>query len=276
VFFTHVSRVVLVLISIASLASSQFSKDPNNLIKNGGFDEGAKSWTYLLSHKAEGTSSVVDGQMVCKITLIGEKAFTGLPVGVYDHQIIQENLTLTNGVTYFMAMDVKADTAMEFQFALESQNDEAGTQYALVNNVNPRQKLSSTMQTFTRTFKMTKPTAGQVRLSVSFGGTLTTVTVDNVCLVDSSKMTAIHPQLVRRDELANSGRIFIDAAGISFHFANATHCGYQIYSMSGKVIAGSASQYRINYRSLGISSGTYIVRTLDGNQHYSTTFSVLP
>jgi hypothetical protein len=274
-----VSRGVIVLMSVATFSFSQLYKDPNNLIKNGGFDDGAKSWTNLVSHSATGKSSIVDGQMVCEVIKFG------IVVGkeFYDHQLIQENLTLTNGVTYVVLMDVKADVPRTFQFALESQNDEAGTQYALVGTENPRQNLTTTMQTFTRVFKMTKATANQVRLSLSFGATISKITVDNVCLFDSSKVTAVRPQILSSNESAHRARIFADPQGISFQFTDAAHGGYRICSLSGRVITGSesrdqgsASQYRVDYRSLGIAAGKYVAQAIDGNQVYSKVVSVMP
>jgi hypothetical protein len=284
-FFSNVARSVLVLISVSTLVFSQLYKDPNNLIKNGGFEDGATGWKDEINHGAAGSSSVVNGQMVCKVTTIGIKAFEGLPVGVYDNQILQQNLTLTTGATYFVSMDVMADVAMDYQFAFESQNDEAGTQYALVDGKNPRHTLSSTMQTFTRVFKMTKPTSNQIRISISFGGTLATVTIDNVCCIDSTKVpiVGIRPQIVSPTEARNAMRIAADPRGISFLFSDAVHHGYQIYSLSGKVIAnsttfnqGSTSQYRIDYRSLGLASGKYVAQAIDGNQQFSQIVSVMP
>jgi hypothetical protein len=276
-FYTNFLRCVIVVISFSTLAFPQLYKDPNNLIKNGGFDEGATGWKSMISHNATGKSSVVDGQMTCTALtngIVANKEF-------YDNQLIQENLTIVNGVTYFVSMDVKADVDREFQFGIENQNDEGQTQYGTVEGINPRQKLTTTMQTFTRTFTMTKPTATQVRLSISFGLTVpSTVTFDNMCIIDKSKMTAIRSAI--RAESGNL-RIASDSRGLSFRISDPAHFGFQIYSASGKVVAnsafvnlGSSSHYRLDYRSLGISSGSYIARTVDGDQQYSTIFSILP
>jgi hypothetical protein len=273
------SFIILLIASIAVFSQPSY-KDPNNLIKNGGFDNGTANWTNLLSHQGKGTSSVVDGQMVCVFTSSGVvpgKEF-------YDDQLIQENLTIVNGVTYIVTLDAKADVVRTFQFAVENQNEGTGfTQYAKVGDVNPRDTLATTMKTFSRTFTMTLPTDNQVRLSFSFGLTPSTVTFDNISIIDKSKVGVIgqHPLIPVGSEF--SPMIAADSRGISFRISNPAHFQFRICSPSGRLVAGSssvnhgsASHYRIEFPTLGISSGTYILQAFDGKERYSKVFLVMP
>jgi hypothetical protein len=261
---------LFLLIALTTAFSQQVS-DPNNLFTDGGFNTAQSDIVYkpITSHGAGGTSKIVDGQLVCEITI---------QKGLYDNQIWRTDLTIEKGVTYFLSFDAKADKERTFQFSIESQ-----TNYKAYAGPNPIEKLTTTMQTFTRTFTMNDATDSKVRLSVSIGETISTVTVDNFILIDKSKITAICPRIANRTESANSLRIVTDLTGLSFRISNPANCGFRIFSPSGRVVAnsaslnqGSASQYRIDYRSLGISAGTYVAQVFDGNQQYSQIVAVMP
>jgi hypothetical protein len=274
----NLSRCALVVSSVAAIAFSQAVKDPNNLITDGGFNTDKPDIIYMVNHGAAGgPGKVVDGEFVCPV----------IPTGnIYDNQITRNDIKYENGVTYFMSFDAKADIARPFEFCADHYGHDDGGQYPHYSDdpvTGAKANLTTTMQTFTRTFTMTAATDTKGRFILSIGATASTVTVDNFILIDKSKITAIRPQIVSPTEARNAVRIVADARGIAFRFTDVTHCGYQIYSLSGKLVAGSGSinqgsdaHYRVDYRSMGIAAGKYVAQALDGNQRYSTIVSVMP
>jgi hypothetical protein len=282
--FTKFSRCAIVLASLSTLAfsaSPSLVTDPNNLVTNGGFDAGKEMdvvYKPITSHGAQGTGSIVDGQLVCTVVSNGN---------IYDHQIWRQGMTLQSGVTYFMSFDAKADAARGFEFAIDHYGHDDGTGYAHYSDdptTGAKGNLTTTMQTFSRKFTMPAKTDPLGRFVISIGGVNSTVTFDNFILIDTTKMpTAIRHQAESRTEAKNSLKIGTDPQGLSFCFSNLAQCGYQIYLLSGKLVASSSfsnqsskSQYHIDYQSLGIPAGKYVAQAIDGNQRYSKIFSVVP
>jgi hypothetical protein len=273
-FLANFSRCVIVLASAATFSFSQSASDPNNILKNGTFDTDLTGWVYQPIHNTTGKGSVVDGQMVCEITTGGQF--------FYDVQFLQNDVTITKDVTYFLSFDAKAAANRTIVVNVESMGHGEQQYLKDVDGKNSTCNLTTTMQTFTFTFTMTAPTNSAIRLNFNVGLYTQTVYLDNILLVDKSKMTAVRPQSDFRAESGNS-RISADSRGLSFSVSDPAHFGYQIYSASGRLVAdyaslnqGSAAQYRINYQSLGITPGMYIVRAIDGNQRYSKIVSMMP
>jgi hypothetical protein len=270
-FFSNFSRSFIILL-IASVAVFSQPGNPADLITNGGFNDGEQDVIYKLIHGAQGGSKIVDGQLVCE-------AKTG---GIYDCQIWKMPLNIENGVTYVVSFDAKADAARSFEFSVEKVGG-GYTHYADDPATGAKANLTTTMQTFTRTFKMNAPTDNGARLTVSIGGIASTVTFDNFSIIDKTKMTAIQPQFLIPVKSGISQTIEADSRGISFHISNPAHFQFRICSPSGRLVAGSnsvnsgsASRYRIEFPSLGVSSGTYIVQAVDGKERYSKILSVMP
>jgi hypothetical protein len=287
-----VSRCVLALISVSTLAFSQLYKDPNNMIKNGGFEEGATSWVVQGVHGSGCTGKVVNGEMVCVPVPSTAVAANDTPYvprfsQLYDCQLLQENLNIVKGVTYVITYDIKADVNRQVQSAVELQV-KPHDQFACKKDPNPldnpQQNVTTTMQTLTREFTMVDDTKNNIRLCFSFGAVISTVTFDNICFFDKSKMpTAIGPQSFTLVKPEASRMIETDSRGISFRISDPAHFQFRICSPAGRLVAGSnsvnsgsASRYRIEFPSLGISSGTYIVQAVDGKERYSRVLSVMP
>jgi hypothetical protein len=155
---------------------------PKNLIANGGFDDGMTGWNFCAIHGATGKSSIVEGQLVCEIIN---------PGGAYDIQLFQKDLTIEKGVTYVIFYDIKSNVARTLQSAVELQVGPY-TQYACGAPVdfdcNPQHNVTTTMQTFTREFTMAAETITQIRLNFNFGGVASTVTFDNISIVDKASI----------------------------------------------------------------------------------------
>jgi hypothetical protein len=278
-FFTNFSRSIMVIASMAALAFSLSVDDPNNLIKNGGFDKDTMgTWTIYCHHSAKGTGGIVNGELILQVTKNGDywdaQAFTSKPNWA----------SLENGKTYILSFDAKSDVARTLVFAVEDGENYTPAEYNHNGGGKNPVNLTTTMQTFTSTFTADK-TASNARICFNAGAAISTLTFDNVILIDTSKIsqTAIRPQLANFSESGNSFGIVPDLRGITFSSYNQTNFGFQICSLSGKVIAnantygqGSLSHYRVDYRSLGIPSGRYIARALNGDRRVSKIFSVMP
>jgi hypothetical protein len=273
-FSSIVSRSVIVLASVSAIAFSQPATDQNNLVSNGDFSDGETGWTYFVKtvHGTEGTSKVVDGQMVCDVTKAN---------GYWDVQMYHSKVSLEKDVTYVLTFDAKADKDRTIVSAVESDNGQ--TEYNPTGGGKNQINLTTTMKTTTLTFTMTKPTDNNARVNFNIGASISKVYLDNVSLIDKTKITGVHPQSAALSESSNSRVITPDSKGISFQFSNPANCGFQIYSLSGKFVAnsntrshGSAEHYRIDYRSLGLSYGMYMAQAHDGNLRYSKLVTVLP
>jgi hypothetical protein len=266
---------MMVVTAFAALAFSVSVDDPNNLIKNGGFDKDTVgTWRIYCHHAAQGTGGVVDGQLVFKVTAAG---------AYYDAQVFTTPnnwATLENGNTYVLFFDAKSDVARTLVFAVEDGENYNPLEYNANGGGKNPINLTTTMQTFESTFKMEKPTASNARICFNSGASTSTLTFDNVILIDKSKITSIVPRLM--NTAASAQMINADALGLSFRITDPTHFGFQIFSPAGKLVAnsdafnrGAAANYRIDYKSLGISTGTYVVKALDGQQQGSKVFSVM-
>jgi hypothetical protein len=271
-FFSNFQRCTLLLLIALTTTFSQQVNDPNNMVTNGGFDAGEQDVVYKLIHGAAGGFTIVDGQLVCE-------AKSGI---IYDCQLWKMPLNIENGKTYFISFDAKADADREFEFSIERVGG-GYTHYGDAAGTGAKANLTTTMQTFTRTFTMASPTDAGARLTVSIGGKVSTVTFDNFIIIDKSKITAIRANSMNAAVAGNSLRIDTDLTGLSFHVSNPAHFGFRIYSPSGRVVANSAgfspryaSQSHIDYRSLGVASGMYVAHVFDGAQRYSTSFFVIP
>jgi hypothetical protein len=97
-----------------------------------------------------------------------------------------------------------------------------------------------------------------------------------ISLIDKSKITAARP--LSLNSAASSQMIAADSRGISFRFSNPAQSGFRIYAPTGKCVSnfGFLSQSRIDFRSMGISAGMYVVQAFNGNQQSSKVVSVMP
>jgi hypothetical protein len=284
--FLNFQRSMSILTSVAAVSFLQAAPNPDNLIKNGTFDKDFAGWIYSPTHGSAPKGSVVDGRMVCEITKLGNGVqVNGQTVRTYDVQFYQIDLSLQQGKTYILSFEAKSDSLdRALQIAVENQGNPGQLQYCVdAAGKNYIEKLTTTMQTFIKIFKMTKSTDNAVRLNFNFGDATPTVYFDNIILIDSTKATALRPRWTSIAESRNSPWIAADSRGLSFSFSDPVNCGFKIYSLSGKVVAstgsfsqGSAVQYRVDYRSLGIPSGRYVAQAFNGHQRSSKIFSVMP
>jgi hypothetical protein len=270
--FVNLSRYVVIMISVSALVFSAPASNPNDLIANGTFDDGLTDWDWEPIHGAKATATVVDGQLVCDVTALAGSIF-------WEVQMRQLKLNIEKGVTYVFSFDAKAEPERSLIFGLE-RNDGHLAYDPDAGEAHPA-KLTSTMQTFTSTFTMVEATDATARLTFSMGEKVSKITIDNVSLIDKTKITAIHPNYLVPVGSSLSRMIEADSRGISFRVSDPAHFQFQICSPSGRLVAGSnsfgnASRYRIEFPSLGISSGTYVVQAVDGKERYSRTLFVMP
>jgi hypothetical protein len=278
-------KCFIVLASVAALSFLQAASDPNNLITNGDFSNGETGWEYYNHHGGEGNAKIVDGQLVYQVTKFGTSSYWDVQVNTN----VKNFFTLTKGTTYVLTFDAKCQTVIEdtmLLFAVEWGAPDAYNHRGTIA-YDPAGKhpvpLTTSMKTFTSTFMMAEATTSEARLTFNVGGTLNTITFDNISLIDKSKVGAVQPLSLSPTALDLSSRIVADSRGITFRISDPAHFKYKIFSPAGSLIAGSnsfsrssASQYRIDYRSLGISSGTYVAQAIDGNQRSSKIISVMP
>jgi hypothetical protein len=269
---------MMVVASCAALVFSLSPDDPNNLIKNGGFDKDTvDTWVIYCHHGAAGNGGVVNGELVFHVTTAG---------AYYDAQAFttaKNWASLENGKEYFLSFDAKSDVARTLIFAVEDGVNYNPAEYNANGGAKNPINITTTMQTFTSTFTMEKPSATNARIVFNSGASVSTLTFDNVVLIEKSKIVAIRPQLTINAESNIPSWIDADSKGLCFHSADPANFGYRIYSLSGKQVVnsgtfsqGSAARYRIDFRSLGISSGRYVAQAVEGNQIYSKIFSVMP
>jgi hypothetical protein len=184
-FFAILSRCNVIIASAAMVTALFAATDPNNVVSNGDFSDGETGWTIYAKavHGAAATCSVIEGQLVCDVT----KANAYWDVNMYHNKV-----TVETGTTYVLTFEAKADKDRTIVFAVESNDGQ--TEYNPNGGGKNPINLTTTMQTFTSTFTMAKPTDNNARVNMNVGASVSKVYFDNVSLIDKSKIVAISPR----------------------------------------------------------------------------------
>jgi uncharacterized repeat protein (TIGR02543 family) len=178
-----------------------------NLLQNGDFSSGATSWNFGV-YGGAATGAVVGGEYVTTPTTAGTQS--------WHFQLTQGNLTLEQDKTYTLSFQARADSARTVE-ANVGMSADPYTSYMGGFDVS----LTTTMQTFTKTFTMTGATTTTARVEFNSGLSAVQWTLDNVTLVagtagtPASRALALLGSQVAENRVMVSGReIAFDASGM--------------------------------------------------------------
>jgi uncharacterized repeat protein (TIGR02543 family) len=222
------------------------------MLLNGDFSNGANSWN-LGIYGGAATGAVVNGEYVTTPTVAG--------AACWYFQFTQSNLTLEQGKSYTLSFRARAASSRPVNVVIGMS---AGPYSRYMDDFDIT--LSTTMQTFTKTFTMTAATASDAR--VEFNSALSAVewVLDDVTLVAASGATSSS-----KFSLTLSGTTNGSIAASS---AQPT-AGYD----SGAVVAVTATP-ATGYQFAGWTgacSGTGACSvTMDANKTVGASFSVIP
>ena len=206
--------------------------DTTNLIRNGAFAN-TQNWT-LNQWSGSATFGVSGGN--ANITAITSAATAA------DHslQLVQNGLSLTQGLTYRLTFDASAASARTMGVVVEMDVD-PWTSYSTPETIN----LTSTRQTFTHTFTMSRPSDENGRVSFNIGGATPNVQISNVRLVQVSPSTSIgnkNVSISQRHSSLRATAVSNNAINVAFRSSHSGVTAVKLYNLKGGLIASEKIQ----------------------------------
>jgi len=145
--------------------------DPDkNLVTNGTFTN-TSVWEFNKGSDyggSDGSFNVSGGKATLNVTNIGSNA--------WEPQLVQNGITLVQGVTYRLTFDASADKARKIVVMIQMASDPWTTYFE------EEVDLTTTSETFTYDFTMESPSDENGRFGFNLGQTTGTVTISNVKL----------------------------------------------------------------------------------------------
>lgn len=185
----------------ASFAQQTTTPPTSNKLVNGDFSNGANSWT-LGVYGGSASGSVANGEYVTNIKKAGTQA--------WHVQFTQGNVKLEQGKTYTLSFKARAAANRTVEANL-GMSASPYSSYMGAFNV----ALTTTMQTFTKTFTMTQPTTSSARVEFNSGLSNVKWVLDDVKLLDAAggtfaprSMDPVGPRVI-----VSNGEIVFDATG---------------------------------------------------------------
>jgi uncharacterized repeat protein (TIGR02543 family) len=169
---TGTTNPLSVAMNANKTVTAKFSRIPDattNLVKNGNFTN-TDNWTLNKWQNSAGTFAVSGGN--ANITAITLPSGDG--AAAHSLQLVQNGIELTQGTKYLISFDASAASARTIGLVIQMDIDPWTGYYE--KDVS----LTTTKQTFTYEFEMTKPTDDNSRIAFNFGGATPNVTISNV------------------------------------------------------------------------------------------------
>lgn len=235
-------------------ANFSTSDGKQDLVLNGTFSAGTKSWTFN-SWSGSGSGDVVNGEYRLTVTTTGDN--------YYDLQVVQPGIRLEQGKSYRLIYDARASANRSLFvnvgmpvspytsfFGADGENIASGSR-----EVN----LTTTNQTFTLDFIMNEPTYEDSRVEFSVGLSTPSVFIDNVSLFEIPAVNASSP--VRA---AKTNRMIVRQNGntvnISLNNAQNSRSVLNVYDLRGNVVRSAAFKTNCSISTAGLPRGYYVVK----------------
>lgn len=232
-------------------------KKKNELILNGDFSDGTKSWAglwFFSPATTAATSSVVNEVYIVNVTKPGTENWH-----IVDQQM---PILIEKGYTYQVTFDAKADRANTMDLFLSKNYSDYGAYFSTVKNI------TNEWQKFTWTINMTANTDANCRFGFGFGKFQGKVYIDNVSLQKVALTSA--PALAE----SNSPELQIfpnPASGeVQIAFANSFEkpVSVQLFNLNGQLVSTIQTnkipepgrQIRFNLKDLKIGRGVYLLK----------------
>lgn len=232
-----------------------------NLIKNGTFAN-TQSWTLNKWSNSAATFAVSNGS--ANITAITMPSGTGAA----DHslQLVQNGISLTQGMKYRLTFDAQAAAAREISVYIQMDADPY-TEY-----FKKTVSLSATKESFKYEFEMTAASDDNGRIAFNFGAATPNVTISNVKLIyiaDFSTPTGISAKIPVSSlgaKLAFSVKAVSGSAiSVNFKAAKTGEAELRLYGLKGGLITAAKFQtaagnnYSRTINTGALPKGLYIV-----------------
>ena len=235
-------------------ANFSTSDGKQDLVLNGTFSAGTKSWTFN-SWSGSGSGDVVNGEYRLTVTTTGDN--------YYDLQVVQPGIRLEQGKSYRLIYDARASANRSLFvnvgmpvspytsfFGADGENIASGSR-----EVN----LTTTNQTFTLDFIMNEPTYEDSRVEFSVGLSTPSVFIDNVSLFEIPAVNASSP--VRA---AKTNRMIVRQNGntvnISLNNAQNSRSVLNVYDLRGNVVRSATFNKNCSINTAGLPKGYYVVK----------------
>lgn len=222
------------------------------LVANGDFSEGDDTWKFGAWAGAEGTSEVVDGELVITMT-------TADTVG-WAAQLQTEGLDISKGGSYLVSFSARADTTYVLSANVGMKADPwpaySGYQQIAVD---------TEMKRFTFEFTMTDSTDKDARLVFDLGDYSGKLYFDNVSIrpIGQIGIQKIPASIQSRPPYA----FHLTGKGtVQFTTSKAVDGSFELYSLSGKCLGRlpcatyPAGCSTLSWSNRKLTTGTYIVR----------------
>jgi len=233
----------------------------NNLIKNGNFAN-TQNWTMNRWNSSDATFAVSGG--AANITNITKP--TGTNPADHNLQLVQNGISLTQGMKYRLTFDASAASARDISVYIQMDTSPY-TEY-LTKNVG----LTNTVASFTYEFEMTQPSDDNARIAFNFGGAAPNVSISNVKLIyiagggttfignkNSASMTAPSPSILRAMVLSST------SINVAFRALGSGETVLRLYNLKGSLISATKLQtvngknYSHTFNPGKLPNGFYIV-----------------
>ncbi|MBN1999915.1 aryl-sulfate sulfotransferase [candidate division KSB1 bacterium] len=229
-----------------------------NLIVNGGFDDGKQDWEILINDTSVRVSSYINGKGEYQIDLFQPSQF------ISDIQLIQREIGLVEGHNYLLEFDA---------YAYDSRVIEARLMSAVSPNVDYSRigpsYLTTKQKHFSYDFTMTKPTDYSANMIINCARYATDFCLDNISLVeivDSSVAQNGENRPTRFVLNQNYPNPYNPKTTISFEVPEISRVSIGVYDVLGKRVAKvtdlayQAGEHRIPFDASDLASGVYFYR----------------
>jgi len=238
-----------------------------NLIKDGNFSGTTlgSDWSWNTGEhygNSTGNNSVSNGKVTLTITTPGAES--------YQPQLIQQSISLEQGMNYVLTFKASASAAREMEVNFQQSTSPWGphTNFDLIS-------LTTAEQEYTFEFKMDNPSDQNVQLSFNVGGpgtAGTSVTISDVKLVYLAS-TRINHKSIAAANSKSAMRVTTNKSSISIKFnaANTGETTLKLYNLKGDVIStakvktAAGKSYSHTFKQKKLPNGSYIVRMQNGN-----------
>lgn len=237
----------------------------NELLTNGDFTQGLKSWgnLYLYNAQTKGTASVTSGLYTMNVTAPGTAGWH-----IVDQQL---QLHFLQNSTYKVTFDAWADNpnAMDV-FVSKNYGDYSGY-YSTVKNI------TQTRQSFSWTFTMNYPTDMNCRFGFGFGKFTGKIYLDNVSIARVVPTEARHLSFNSEAQFQlfpnpTSGNVLISDLPQTLSVTT-----LRLFNLYGQLVStiwkdkplSAENSYPVNLAATGISKGIYLLQLSDRQKTFT-------
>jgi len=230
-----------------------------NLIKNGNFTN-TQNWTLNKWNSSDATFAVSGGTA----NITGIKMPTGTSAAAHNLQLVQNGISLIQGMTYRLTFDASAASARDISVYMQMDTDPY-TEY-LTKTVG----LTAAKGSFSYEFTMTAATDDNARIAFNFGGATPNVSISNVKLIYiagtttsiiSKNTAATNQKPSNLRATASSAR----AVSVTFRASGSGETTLKLYNLKGNLVSSvklqttAGTNYSHTFNPGKLPKGFYVV-----------------